>query len=99
MLYFMTDTKAKGTQYIVENIQKAKEMGYPGTEIYNDEDYGWGIWYIEDNKVVEFIGSDGGEPEDQLLVRNWKWVVNALNEAYEKGYKDGQFDSYERYSP
>lgn len=48
--------------------------------------------------VVEFppgdqphiIGSDGGEPEDQLLVRDWDWVVVALNDAYKKGFKDGQ---------
>ena len=31
------------------------------------------------------VGHDGGEPEDQLLCRDWRWVVPALNEAYERG--------------
>lgn len=25
------------------------------------------------------IGSDGGEPEDQTLVRDWRWVPKILN--------------------
>jgi hypothetical protein len=33
----------------------------------------------------EIVGWDGGEPEDQLLIRNWKWVEGALNRAFELG--------------
>lgn len=29
-----------------------------------------------------FIAVDGGEPEDQFLCRDWKWVVTALNKAF-----------------
>lgn len=36
-------------------------------------------------KIVEVIGTDGGEPEDQTLIRDWSWVVPALNDAYELG--------------
>jgi len=28
------------------------------------------------------LGSDGGEPEDQVLYRDWKWVVPELNKAF-----------------
>lgn len=35
------------------------------------------------------IGSDGGEPEDQSLVRDWSWVRDALEESYRQGYEDG----------
>jgi hypothetical protein len=33
----------------------------------------------------KIIGKDGGEPEDQLLYRDWDWVVPALNAAFEAG--------------
>jgi hypothetical protein len=41
------------------------------------------IFRYEQDIPVEFIGSDGGEIEDQTLKRDWSWVVPALNrEAY-----------------
>ena len=33
---------------------------------------------LDHGKAVE---SDGGEPEDQLLVRDWSWVPEMLNEV------------------
>lgn len=42
-----------------------------------------------ENKVA-YIGSDGGEPEDQLLCRDYSWVVDALNDAYRKGREDAE---------
>jgi len=30
-------------------------------------------------KPVRVVGSDGGEPEDQLLVRDWSWVWVEMN--------------------
>ena len=41
-----------------------------------DDDEGWSVFDSLTNRV---IGSDGGEPEDQLLIRDWKWVIEALN--------------------
>jgi len=32
-------------------------------------------------KVVEVVGTDGGDPEDQTLYRDWAWVGNVLNAA------------------
>lgn len=37
------------------------------------------------NNCCAIVGSDGGEPEDQLLCRDWSWVVDALNDAFEAG--------------
>jgi hypothetical protein len=42
----------------------------------------WGWWLVEFDaagKAVRIVGSDGGEPEDQLLVRNWSWVAKEMN--------------------
>ncbi len=44
---------------------------------------------------AEFIGMDGGEPEDQRLYRDWAWVVPALNKAYNDGLEAGHADSDE----
>lgn len=44
-------------------------------------------WAVVDDRG-ELIGADGGEPEDQLLVRDWSWVVEALNAAYARGRRD-----------
>ena len=34
---------------------------------------------IIDTMTNEFVACDGGEPEDQLLTRDWSWVVPLLN--------------------
>ena len=40
-----------------------------------------------DGRPVEYIGCDGGEPEDQTLRRDWSWVVTALNKAHRDGWE------------
>ena len=52
---------------------------------YGDCDYDLYVFRYEGLRPVQFIGSDGGEPEDQTLGRDWAWVVPALNAAYELG--------------
>ena len=49
----------------------------------------WCVVLFEDGKQKEIIGWDGGEPEDQVLVRDWDWVADALKKAYDKGFEDG----------
>lgn len=44
-----------------------------------DDVDGWAIYRFEPDKAPSFIGCDGGEPEDQLLCRDWAWVAHALN--------------------
>jgi hypothetical protein len=52
-------------------------------------DHYWAVVRYEDDAAKEVIGEDGGEPEDQLLVRDWDWVPKALDEAYQLGMKNG----------
>lgn len=46
---------------------------------YIDRDDDEERWAVIDRSTGEVIGCDGGEPEDQVLVRDWRWVVDALN--------------------
>lgn len=42
--------------------------------------YYWCLYEVDDaGKPIRLVGQDGGEPEDQLLVRDWKWVVEEMN--------------------
>jgi hypothetical protein len=52
-------------------------------------EYGFSIFRQGADGTIQLIGSDGGEPEDQTLTRDWSWVVGALNEAYAQGITDG----------
>lgn len=45
------------------------------------------IVLYEDSKPVRILSSDGGEPEDQTLTRDWGWVTEELNNAYRMGYE------------
>jgi hypothetical protein len=36
-------------------------------------------WALVDTVNGRELGADGGEPEDQLLVRDWEWVPKELN--------------------
>lgn len=36
-------------------------------------------WALIDTTTNEAVGRDGGEPEDQLLIRDWKWVPELTN--------------------
>lgn len=49
-----------------------------------DDDYSW---CVVDRSTGEVVGYDGGEPEDQILVRNWSWVVDALNKVNDEKQK------------
>jgi len=47
-------------------------------ELYDD--FHWVLVEFDDeNKPLRILGEDGGEPEDQKLVRDWKWVADELN--------------------
>ena len=61
-------------RYVVLDNDAAAER--TGTERRWLREFGWSIVDTADNTIV---ASDGGEPEDQLLVRDWSWVVKSLN--------------------
>lgn len=50
-------------------------------EFRDEDDNGWSSprFVLIDTKTGEEVGSDGGQPEDQLLVRDWAWVPELLN--------------------
>lgn len=45
------------------------------------EDYCWVVVDTSDGRVV---GHDSAEPEDKLLVRDFRWVVDELNRLDEE---------------
>lgn len=49
------------------------------------------LWRCEDGVKVEVLGSDGGEPEDNTLRRDWSWIAPALQAAYELGIEHGRW--------
>lgn len=75
--------------YEIIAMDEAKKRGleYDEFEWTRDEDLGywWGVWRCEDGVPIECVGTDGGEPEDQILIRDWRWVPHALKQAYELG--------------
>lgn len=88
-------------RYIQKNLAEARDEGFPppywfgdqGWDVldhdYNDYNYYTGIWFIQDNGALDFIACDGGEPEDQTLDRDFAWVLDALNAAFENGFEFG----------
>jgi len=52
------------------------------------DDYRTILLISDDNGEREY--SDGGEPEDNLFVRDWYWVPNELRKAYKQGVIDGE---------
>lgn len=74
--------------YEVASLSDARERGWPyfyAWDAAGDITFGWGVWRCEDGVGVEIIGEDGGEPEDQILVRDWSWVAPAIQAAFDLG--------------
>jgi len=70
--------------FIVLNDEEAVKRGGPAAPT-KVGDFGWTLYEQgASGKLIRAIGSDGGEPEDQLLVRDWSWVVEALNEERDR---------------
>ena len=74
-------------EYRAIDARTAKAAGLPDwSDVYDDWNPYWvGVWMFVDGVATKLIGSDGGEPEDQTMGRDWSWVVPALNEAYRLG--------------
>ena len=79
-------------EYRSVRFHEAKANGWPDTDEdddYHDSDWTSLVYRFEDGVPVEVIGTDGGEPEDQSLVRDWRWVPIALQAAYDLGKSRG----------
>jgi len=85
------DPRKCGLRYMMSNTRRftvmscsdaVERFGEAAVEAMAFElDFGW---ILVDNKKNTIVGSDGGEPEDQLLVRDWSWVADLLNEVHEE---------------
>jgi hypothetical protein len=71
-------------RFIVVHVDDAIKGGYPDDHGMLEHanrwrDSFWCLYETDGEKPIRFVGNDGGEPEDQRLFRNWKWVVDELN--------------------
>lgn len=71
------------TYYSYKNLPpKVKEIEYPPFQDTHDYNNYMVIEWGDGSIQVE---RDGGEPEDQLFGRDWKWVLPAIQKAFEEG--------------
>lgn len=63
----------------------------------SEDSRGNSVWCILEfvGKTVSLISTDGGEPGDQVLVRDWSWVEEALEAAYNAGRGEGFWEGGE----
>ncbi len=62
---------------------RIRRVTVQGTD-HGTGDYHWQLIALdEDGKRVCVLGEDGGEPEDQTLVRDWDWVPKVINALLE----------------
>ncbi len=69
----------------VYRIVEAAELPFLGFTDLGHGDCQYALIRFDGDKPVEFLGSDGGAPEDQILTRDWAWVREALNAAHARG--------------
>lgn len=73
-------------RFVVVSSEEAHARGWHGADCGTDlgfritgyRDEGWELYDTSSNPP-RLVGQDGGEPEDQLLVRNWAWVAEEMN--------------------
>ena len=75
-----------------DNAQKGK---FPEAD-WRHDDWKWMLYEFDGDTPVRLVGEDGGEPEDQLLVRDWKWVPEEMNKlAVELAARDARIRELE----
>lgn len=83
------------TVYKTMTINEAIKQRVPGADEWSDwrADYELDLMSCiveyENQTPLRIVGTDGGEPEDNSLIRDWSWVAGELNQSYHKGYTDG----------
>lgn len=55
-----------------------------------EQEYGNFCYLLIDTRTGGVLGWDGGEPEDQLLVRDWKWVPYLLDKVERQAHEAGR---------
>lgn len=73
-------------KYIVVSIEEAVENNYPDAESWRREwwnkwhDFYWCLYKTDGEKPTRLVGTDNSKPEDATLVRDFKWIVEVLND-------------------
>ena len=68
-------------RFIVVSNDDAVKQRLPGWENFYhvDGDFHFCLYETDGKKPIRLVGEDGGEPEDQTLGRDWKWVPAEMN--------------------
>lgn len=74
---FALDFKEQHPEWAIKNLE----------EIRNDSFYFLLIKYDEKENPFDYLGQDGGEPEDQSLCRDWSWVETICNRYEQEIYE------------
>ncbi len=75
------DAQRQGKRFFLVSVEDATIAGLEFDASWNA--FSLVLEYADGN--IRVVGCDGGEPEDQTLCRDWSWVVEELNAAYEEG--------------
>src|SRR3990167_3321539 len=80
-------------RFVVESFDEAKKCGWLSVDQPSGRNEDYCTCGIFDTSVDPpmLVGSDGGEPEDQTLDRDWDWVVEELNKVND-GWKNAMDD-------
>lgn len=67
-------------RFRVLGVDDARKLGLSCADCCYDEDYRYLLVEFIDEKPARIVGSDGGAPEDQSLLRDWRWVAFEMNQ-------------------
>jgi hypothetical protein len=77
-------------KYSIMSLKETVDDGCVDAEDYYDPEFTMGVFELDDDgHPIKLLGTDGGEPEDQTLYRDWSWIATALNKAFQNGYEKG----------
>ena len=57
--------------------------------VRDEDDEAWDLVIRHRGEVIR-VENDYMEPEDAMFIRSLAWIPDAIEEAYELGYKDGK---------
>ena len=64
--------------------QDLKDIYFNSEFPLSEIDDAWVLVHEDKNGNLSYVNQDGGEPEDQILVRDFSWVPELLNELESK---------------
>ena len=67
-------------RFVVIHGEEAMEHNLPDAFPEQKLENCWCIYETDGTAPIHLVGYNSGEPEDQLLLRDWDWIVRELNE-------------------